>query len=64
MKRKRADLKLIRVTDKKKIKVFASQSYLIFKELLTSTQRFSLKTVGHHTRRKTRKLRSQGVALW
>ena len=50
MKRKRADLKLIRVNDKKKIKVFASQSYLIFKELLTSTQRFSLKTVGHHTR--------------
>ena len=50
MKRKRADLKMIRVNDKKKIKVFASQSYLIFKELLTSTQRFSLKTVGHHTR--------------
>ena len=50
MKRKRADLKLIRVNDKKKRKVFASQSYLIFKELLTSTQRFSLKTVGHHTR--------------
>ena len=50
MKRKRADLKLIGVNDKKKIKVFASQSYVIFKELLTSTQRFSLKTVGHHTR--------------
>ena len=53
MRRKRADLKLIGVNDKKKIKVFASQSYLIVKELLTSTQRFSLKTVGHHTRVRT-----------
>ena len=50
MKRKTADLKLIGVSDKKKITVFASQSYLIVKELLTLTQRFSLKTVGHHTR--------------
>ena len=33
MRRKRADLKLIGVNDKKKIKVFASQSYLIFQRI-------------------------------
>ena len=50
MKWKTADLNLIGVNFKKKITVCFSQSYLIVKEIITLTQRFSFNTISHHTR--------------
>ena len=50
MKWKTADLNLIGVDFNNKITVFFSQSFLIVKEIIALTQRFSFNTISHHTR--------------